>query len=734
MIRADLINFYKWRHQPRLAWMLSMLLASLLPNMALAQEEATAEAAPIMEAAPVEASVANQNALQSVDVANLAGNRVQIKFTMKQDAAEPLSFTIDNPARIAFDFASTKNALPQRNTNIGIGVARSLSAVEANGRTRVVLNLVRLVPYETRVEGNDIYVVLNSGEQVATSMLPMSETKPSAVVVGRAAAVARSIKNVDFRRGEKGEGRIIVTLSDPGTNVNIHQEAGKVAVDFMDVSLPDQLSQRLDVTDFATPVTDIETVRQGNGVRMLIGAKGAYEHLAFQSDNLLTIEVKKTDEKDKELLAAGPKKSYTGDRLSLNFQNIEVRAVLQLIADFTNMNLVTSDTVKGSLTLRLQNVPWDQALDIILKTKGLDMRKTDNVVYIGPSDEIAAREKQDLESRRQIQELEALYSEMIQVNYARAADIASLLKAEKNSVMSSRGSVSIDGRTNTLLVQDTADKLAQARKLVATLDIPVKQVLIESRIVIANSDFGKDLGVRFGISRDSWGDANDTTSTGRGGVVSGSIGAVDQLINNETLSAPGRLNVNLPVTNPAGSIAMGLAKLPFGTMVDLELSAMQAEGKGEVVSTPRVITSNQKEALIEQGVEIPYQEASSSGSTSTSFKKAVLSMRVTPQITPDDRVIMDLKVNKDSVGAIYGGVPSINTREINTQVLVQNGETVVLGGVYEQSKNDGVTKVPFFGDLPLIGWMFRSTIKTDDKEELLIFITPKIVKEGTSIQ
>lgn len=733
MIRADLTNFKEWRHQSRSAWMLSMLLASLLPSVTLAQEEMAAETSPAMEAAvPAEPSAMNQeqNALQAVDVTNLAGNRVQIKFTMKQGAAEPpLSFTIDNPARIAFDFARTKNALPQRNTNIGVGVARSVSAVEANGRTRVVLNLVRMVPYETRVEGNNVYVVLDSGEQVATSMLPTAETRSSAIVAGQAVAAGRSIKNVDFRRGEKGEGRIIVTLSDPGTNVNIHQEAGKVAIDFMDVTLPEQLSQRLDVSDFATPVTDVETVRQGNGVRMLISAKGAYEHLAFQSDNLLTIEVKKADEKDKEMLASGPKKAYTGERLSLNFQNIEVRAVLQLIADFTNMNLVTSDTVKGSLTLRLQNVPWDQALDIILKTKGLDMRKTDNVVYIGPSDEIAAREKQDLESRRQIQELEPLYSEMIQVNYARAADIAGLLKADKNSVMSSRGSVSIDTRTNTLLVQDTADKLAQARKLVVTLDVPVKQVLIESRIVIANSDFGRDLGTRFGISRDT-----GITSSGRQAVTSGSITAVDQLINNETLVAPGRLNVNLPVTSPAGSIAMGLAKLPFGTMVDLELSAMQSEGKGEVISTPRVITANQKEALIEQGVEIPYQQATSSGATSVSFKKAVLSLRVTPQITPDDRVIMDLKVNKDSVGTVFNGVPSINTREVNTQVLVQNGETVVLGGVYEQSKNDGVTKVPFFGDLPLIGWMFRSTTKSDNKEELLIFITPKIVKEGVSIQ
>lgn len=732
MKRADLTKFNaRWN-----GVLAAVMLALVQPGIVLAQAESDAAATPAESAAPVAAPTAEQkeNALRNVDVTTLSGNRVQLKFTMEQNAAEPLSFTIDNPARIAFDFAKTKNVLAQRNTNIGVGVARSLSAVEANGRTRVVLNLVRLVPYETRVEGKDVYVILSSGEQVATSMLPKAETAPATMVSSQGAAAGHSIKNIDFRRGEKGEGRIIITLSDPSTNVNIHQEGGKVAVDFMDATLPDALAQRLDVTDFATPVTDIETTRMGGGVRMLISAKGPYEHLAFQSDDLLTIEVKKTDDKDKAVVAGGPKKTYTGERLSLNFQSIEVRAVLQLIADFTNMNLVTSDTVKGSLTLRLQNVPWDQALDIILKTKGLDMRKTDNVVYVGPADEIAAREKQDLEARRQIQELEPLYSEMVQVNYARASDIATLLKADKNSVLSSRGSVTIDSRTNTLLVQDTADKLVQVRKLVTTLDIPVKQVLIESRIVIANSDFGKDLGARFGISRDSAGDAIGASSSGNVGVTSGTIGATTQLLNNETLTSPGRLNVNLPVAAPAGSIAFGLAKLPMGTLVDLELSAMQTEGKGEVISTPRVITSNQKEALIEQGVEIPYQEASSSGATSVSFKKATLSLRVTPQITPDDRVIMDLKVNKDSVGTVYNGVPSINTREVNTQVLVQNGETVVLGGVYEQSKNDGVTKVPFFGDLPLVGALFRSTTKTDNKEELLIFITPKIVKDGAAIQ
>ena len=669
-----------------------------------------------------------ENALNAVDVSSLPGNRVQIKFSMDKPAAEPLSFTIDNPARIALDFAETRNELAQRTTQVGVGVARSVSAVEARGRTRVVLNLVRLVPYETRVEGNNVYVILDS---VGTSMSMASPPvdKDPTVFTSREISASHAVRNVDFRRGDDGEGRILVSLSDSGTSINIQERGGKLAVDFIDTSLPQELEQRLDVVDFATPVTMVDTFRQGSNVRMVISIKDKFEHLAFQSDDLLTIEIKKSIEPTlEELRRQGDESAFTGERLSLNFQNIEVRAVLQLIADFTGMNLVTSDTVEGSVTLRLQNVPWDQALDIILKTKGLGVRKTGNLMFIAPAQEIAAREKAELESQQQIQELEPLYSEMIQINYAKAGDIASLLKGEKNSLLSARGSVSIDARTNTLLVQDTVSSLDEIHKLIDKLDIPVKQVLIESRIVIANSTYGKDVGSRFGVSRDS---LRDGTS-GQGAAFSGTLEATDELVNNDTLTAPGRLNVNLPVAGSAASFAMSFVKLPFGTNVDLELSAMQAEGQGEVVSSPRVITANQKEAFIEQGVEIAYQEGTSSGATETSFKKAVLSLRVTPQITPDDRIIMDLQINKDSVGQIFQGVPSINTREINTQVLVENGETVVLGGVYEQSTNDNVAKVPFLGDLPLIGVLFRNTTKQDDKEELLVFITPKIIKEGLS--
>ncbi len=675
------------------------------------------------------------NAIESVSVSSLSGERVQIKFTMSQPASEPLSFTIDNPARIALDFASTSSKLPSRKTEIGVGVARSVNVVEARGRTRAVLNLVRLVPYELKVEGNDVYVILeqDSGASKSVMVVPAADKPATATFTsGKQVAAAHEVTNVDFRRGEEGEARILVSLSDTGVGYNIRPRGGKLVIDFYDTTLPAELEQSLDVTDFATPVTTVETFRQGDNVRMVIDTSDDFEHLAYQSDELLTIEIKKKEKPTLEARRkAGDESAFSGERLSLNFQNIEVRAVLQLIADFTGMNLVTSDTVTGELTLRLQNIPWDQALDIILRTKGLDMRQMGNVIYIAPAEEIAARETAELEAKRQVEELEPLYSDLVQINYAKASDIADLLKAEGNSLLSPRGTVTVDERTNTLLINDISAKLDEIRKLIEVLDVPVKQVLIESRIVIANSSFNKELGVRFGITRDSGG----SQTTGDSAIVSGNLSAIDNLADNEPIDINNdALNVNLPVQNPAGQIAIALAKLPLGTLLDLELSALQAEGKGEVISTPRLITANQKEAFIEQGVEIPYQKATSSGATSVSFKKAVMSLRVTPHITPDDRIIMDLVINKDSVGEVFQNVPSINTREINTQVLAENGETIVLGGIYEQSSNRGVNRVPFFGDLPLVGALFRSTTKRDAKEELLIFITPKIIKEGMTLQ
>ena len=544
-----------------------------------------------------------------------------------------------------------------------------------------------------------------------------------------------SINNIDFRRGEDGQGRVIVSLSDPSVPVDMQQQGGKVLVDFYRTQLPEELERRLDVLDFATPVKTIDTYTKGDNVHMVITPMGEYEYIAYQTDNQFTIEVRELTREEVEE-SKKDEFGFSGERLSLNFQDIEVRSVLQLIADFTGLNVVVSDTVRGSLTLRLKNVPWDQALDIILKTKGLGMRQTGNVMLVAPSEEIAAREKLELESKKQIEELEPLYSEYIQVNYAKASDLAALLKSSDTTLMSDRGMVTTDQRTNTLLVQDTAAKLVEVRQLVARLDIPVRQVLIESRIVIANNDFSKELGVKFGLNKQTeFNGGNNIVSVGGtrpGDPRTGGGGVVDPDFTNPESSADNLL-VDLGVVGASSSIGMAIGKVG-SYMLNLELSAMEAEGQGEIISSPRVLTSNQKAAFIESGTEIPYQEATSSGATSTSFQKAVLSLTVTPQITPDDRLIMDLQISKDSVGEFsVDGVPSIDTNEVSTQVLVDDGETLVLGGIYEQIKRNEVDRTPFFGELPLVDWMFKKTSYQDDRTELLIFVTPKIVKEELNI-
>lgn len=666
------------------------------------------------------------NTLESVDVGSLPGNKVQIVLKMSEPAEQPLSFTIDNPARIALDLQDTHSALGKSAQSIGVGLAKSLTAIEAQGRTRVVVNLVQMTPYETRVDGNKIIVTLqDTAGASATAAAASGPTASSA-----SAASGTSIQNVDFRRGEKGEGRVLVTLPNASTPVDMRQEAGKIIVEFYNVELPETLERRLDVTDFATPVSTVDTVTKGRNVRMTISPTGEYDHVAYQTNNLYTVEIKPTTKEQQEQRRR-EKLGYTGERLSLNFQDIEVRSVLQLIADFTGTNIVVSDTVTGNITLRMQNVPWDQALDIILKTKGLAMRKNNDVILVAPSEEMAAREKLELESQKQIEELAPLYSEYIQVNYAKATDLAKLLKGEEgNSMLSERGSVSIDERTNTLLLRDTADKLADIRKLVGSLDIPVRQVLIESRIVIANDDFARDIGVRLGGNKV---DSSNTTNMGVGGGLPGDVswGSFNQFIINPGDSDPptDALLTDLRVTNPMGAVNFVIGRVGKD-LLRLELSAMQAEGKGEVISSPRVITANQKEAVIRDGVEIPYLEASSSGATSVSFKEAVLALKVTPQITPDDRIIMDLAVNQDTVGEVFSGVPSIDTRAVETQVLVDNGETAVLGGIYIQENRKEVDKIPFLGDLPGVGAAFRQTRSQNNKSELLIFVTPKIIKDN----
>jgi len=689
------------------AWGLSSALAAIVTTLLLAASHAFAQSGVTLD---------------DITYAALPGDRVQVELKLSGRVDEPLSFAIDNPARVALDLPGVNLNLSRKTSDINVGMARSVTAVEAAGRTRVVLNLVKMVPYSLKVAGNSVLLIL---EGAGTAAGPALSTATR--MAGRAAARG-TIENIDFRRGEEGEGRVIVSLSDPSIVVDTQEEGGRIIVEFLNAELPERLQRRLEVTDFATPVQTIESVQRGNNVRMTILPKGLYEHLAYQSDDLFALDVKPVSEAEEEQVRRD-KFGYTGERLSLNFQNIEVRAVLQLIADFTGLNLVASDTVTGNLTLRLKNVPWDQALDIILKTKGLAMRKTGNVVLVAPTEEITAREKLELESQKQIEELAPLRSEFVQINYAKAADIATLLKAEGNSLLTERGNVSVDARTNTLLVRDTAEAIDGVRRLVATLDVPVRQVLIESRIVIADDRFNRDLGVRFGLSKTetlNTGDPERILTVGGGLPGDTDFGGTVSFFTDSNEN----LIVDLPIGGPSGALKLALVAIP-DHLLQLELQALQFEGRGEVLSNPRVITSNQREAIIEQGTEIPFQEATSSGATSTSFKKAVLSLRVTPQITPDERVIMDLAVNQDTVGALFGGVPSIDTREVTTQVLVDNGDTVVLGGIFEQTKRDDVEKVPFFGDLPYLGVLFRSKSIRDDKNELLIFVTPKILEEAS---
>ena len=684
----------------------------------------------------VSGALANQ--LQDISFSALPGNRVEIVLTTSEPVGEPSSFTTDNPARIAIDLANTTNALTQKITPVAIGVARSVTAIEAGDRTRVVINLLEQVSHEIRSDGNKLYVSIGAGGGAGT----MSATAaPSAAVASGRTVQARqgqALANIDFRRGTQGEGRVEIELSDPSVIVDMRQQGDKVLLDFIDTKLPAQLARKLDVTDFATPVQSIETRPDGRNVRMTIATAGEFDHLSYQTNNTYTVEFRALTKQEKEARLK-EQRIFEGERLSLNFQDIEVRAVLQLLADFTGLNMVVSDTVAGRITLRLKNVPWDQAMEIILKTKGLSMRRNDNVVLVAPTEEIASREKLELESQQQILELAPLRSELIQVNYAKAADFAALLKSAENKLISERGSVSIDERTNTLLVQDTAAKLSEIRALISELDIPVRQVLIESRIVIANNDFARDLGVKLGFGATTQGNGTST------GVVGGGLpGDLD----GSTIGYPGveipagsgnqGLLVNLPQTLAAGS--GGAVNLLLGKvgsyLLRLELSAMQQEGKGEIVSSPRVITSDQNEATIKQGVQIPYQEATSSGATSVSFKDAVLELTVTPHITPDDRIIMDLLVKKDNPDFTRAvlGVPPVDTRELKTSVLVDNGETVVLGGVFERTKSKNIGRVPFFGDLPYVGWAFKQEQVQDENSELLIFLTPKILKDTLTLR
>ncbi len=668
-----------------------------------------------------------QNSIEAVDVVQQPG-QIQVRLTMKQAlSAVPTSFTVANPTRIAVDFPRTSNNLGRSSQDVNQGELRSMNLVQVGDRTRVVLNLRNMLQYQTRLEGNVVVLALNSTAAAAQAASRFAEGTPDG---------GHAVRDINFRRGRQGEGRVVVDLTDSSTGIDIRQQGQNLVVDFLRTQLPDNLRKRFDVTDFGTPVQAMNAFTQGEGVRMVIEPKGLWEYNAYQTDTQFVVEVKPV-QYDPNKLVQGTRSGYTGEKLSLNFQNVEVRSVLNVIADFTDLNIITSDTVQGNLTLRLKDVPWDQALDLILQTRGLDMRKNGNVIWIAPRDELATKEKLNLESKQQIGELEPLTTESYALNYAKAADVAGLLSNDKQRILSKRGSAVVDTRTNMLFVQDVPSRLEEVRKLLAKIDVAVRQVLIEARIVDATDTFSKNLGVRLGYNQQTLTRTGPylTTTGGSLSPTSQNIGLVTGTpVFNSTPGAESMQNVNLPASGLGGFGAAALSFILFNRdatkYLSLELTALESDGKGKIISSPRVMTADNVEALIEQGSEVPYQSATSSGATSVSFRKAALSLRVKPQITPDGNVMMDLDVNKDSIGDILIAGATINTNHVKTNVLVENGGTVVIGGIYTQTVNNTVTKVPLFGDLPVVGNLFKNNARTDQKRELLIFITPRLVSDS----
>jgi type IV pilus assembly protein PilQ len=668
---------------------------------------------------------AQSNAIESINVSPASGGKTVVRVMLKEaPASAPAGFTVNNPPRIAFDFPNTTSALGRATQDVGEGDLRSINVVQAGDRTRLVLNLSKVASYDTQIDGRALLITLQGGAAAAaaSSATQFAEAKPG--------DSRHALRDIDFRRGNTGEGRVVIDLSDNSVGIDLKVQGRTIVIDFINTALPKNLQRRLDVTDFGTPVQIINATSQGNNSRVVIEPAGNWEHTAYQSDNRFTVEVKQAQDQDRIARGGG----YTGERLSLNFQNVEVRAVLQVIADFTGLNIITSDTVGGSLTLRLKDVPWDQALDIILQSKGLDMRKTGNVVWIAPRDELATREKLALEAQAQINDLEPTRTESFQLNYQKGVDFQKLLSDPQQRILSKRGSAVVDARTNTVFVQDTPSRLEEVRKLLRKVDVPVRQVMIESRIVEASDTFSRNLGVRLGYREEGGGGGifglpPRVTVGGNLNTVAPNAG-LDGVV---PAFNPANLNVNLPAQS--GSVfSMILFNQNRTKFVDLELSALQADGKGKIVSSPRVITSDQVEATIEQGTEIPYQSATSSGATSVSFKKATLSLKVKPQVTPDDNVIMNLRINKDSVSALAVTPPAVDTKQIVTEVLVENGGTVVIGGIYTQDESSTTNKVPVLGDLPYVGFLFKQNQKRDDRRELLIFITPRIIKEGLTLR
>jgi len=719
---------------------------------------------------------ASANRLQAVDVTALPGGRLNVQLQLSQPlTTAPLSFTLSNPPRIVFDLPNTMNATGKSVLPVSQGVLKSVQVAQASDRSRVVLNLSKPVQHQLQVQDQVLLVALaQEGADVPVAAATAAAKRFAEPEV----AAAHKIQKIDFVRGKNGEGRILVDLSDSRVGVNVRNAGKTVVVDFADTELPEEFQRRLNVVNFNTPVLYVDALRHHHQAQIVIEPQGDWEQSAYQTDRRLVVDIRPLV-KDPNKLIQGSKQGYAGEKLSLNFQRVDVRDVLKVIADFTGKNIVVSDSVSGTVTIGLKDVPWDQALDVIMKSKGLDMRVNGSVISIAPAEEFAAKEKAQLTAEAERETLETLRTEVFSLKYQKAMDFRNMLlgggtstaggassgmsmggstgsaAGRMNRILSPRGSVTFDARTNTIFVQDTPKKLEEIQAIINKVDVPVKQVMIESRMVIASNTFSKALGARFGISQTGTPGGNSnlsiggtlgnkataftapTTAGGTGTFTLGNQGGTIQsaTLNNYTISSNGQpdLMSNLPVTNAYGGIALSLLKLSANLLLNLELSALEADSRGKVISSPRVTTANQQKARIAQGVEIPYQSATSSGATAVSFKKAELSLEVTPQITPDQRIIMDLDVRKDSRGETLPGGVAINTQNVQTQVLVGNGETVVLGGIYEQVSRKGTDKVPFFGDLPVVGYAFKRNTKQEDKTELLIFITPKVMDETIAL-
>ena len=693
--------------------------------------------------------------LQDVKFSELPGDRVEIRLMFDEAPSSPQGYTIEQPARIVLDFADVENALAQKKFNMEMGSVSSAVVVAGGNRTRLIVNMNSLEPYATRIEGSDLIMEVGGGAKALASVEP----EVSAISTAAAPVLSKpksrfdksvsEITNIDFRRGDAGEGKVIVQLSNPGVSIDVEEVAGGIEIGFLQTDLPDALRRKLDVTDFATPVQMIDATIGSLRTVLKIDASGEYDYLAYQADNEYVVSVKPLTKAEVEEKRA--KFAYTGEKLSLNFQNIEVRSVLQLIADFTDLNLVASDTVKGSITLRLDNVPWDQALELVLKTKGLDKRQVGNVLMVAPAAEIAERERQELATQKQLEELAPLRTEYIRVRYANARELFELFVPEgglgggqansgagnnqrnsTGSILSDRGHAIVDERTNSIILTDTEDKINDFRRVIEQIDVPIRQVMIEARIVIANNNFRKELGSRINIGGNGYANGGKTNY--------GYSGKMDEFFNNPGEGGAFRLTdvegkavtqdasnaVDLGVIDSFGNFTWSV--ISGDVMLGLEISALEESGFAEIVSQPKVITGDKQQASIENGTEIAYQEASASGATTVAFKEAVLKLDVTPQITPDDNIIMDLKINQDTVGELTNaGIPTIDVTELNTQVLVADGQTVVLGGIFQNSVVTGQSKVPLLGDIPVLGRLFRKDTKSEDKRELIIFITPRIM-------